>query len=263
MKARSSQVLQQLLSYALSKLKFEGCDENLKSELFEKIRIFSCNLLRRWRSCNRTMSRFLEKYSEWLDVELSVPIPTEESCQGEASGAVRGRPRKLFSSSSVKTKKRKVENLSKSCSSQELALATQMSLTYEGKRNVATIIQESVSKSPRSVRKIKTICQQPATEPNCNTYTTEEALALLVDLKLTKHQYVALQKSAKERSANIYPPYYRLLNAKSECYPSQEALIITDSLAEVKLQCLLDHTVERLSIVQKEVLEHSFQNEEN
>ncbi|KAJ4436915.1 hypothetical protein ANN_17047 [Periplaneta americana] len=36
------------------------------------------------------MSRFLEKYSEWLDVELSVPIPTEESCQGEASGAVRG-----------------------------------------------------------------------------------------------------------------------------------------------------------------------------
>lgn len=45
-------------------------------------------------------------------------------------------------------------------------------------------------------------------------YTALQALALLIDAQLSKAQYIRIQSGARERNANIYPPYYRILAAK-------------------------------------------------
>jgi hypothetical protein len=41
--------------------------------------------------------------------------------------------------------------------------------------------------------------------------------------------------------------------AKEECYPHKEAVVISDSVTEVKLQALLDHTVSRLLKAQEDI----------
>lgn len=82
--------------------------------------------------------------------------------------------------------------------------------------------------------------------------TSEEALAFFVDKKLTKDQYISMRQISKCHNADIFPNYHMLLEAKKECYP--ESIHITDYSGEVRVQSLLDHTINRLVSVQMEVL---------
>lgn len=63
-----------------------------------------------------------------------------------------------------------------------------------------------------------------------------------------------LHFGAISRNADIYPPYYKLLEAKKACYPA--GIEISDLGVQIPLQNLLDITVYRfLQICDKEVLE--------
>jgi hypothetical protein len=42
--------------------------------------------------------------------------------------------------------------------------------------------------------------------------------------------------------------------AKEECYPHKDAIVISDSVAEVKLQALLDHTLSLLLKAQEDFI---------
>lgn len=68
----------------------------------------------------------------------------------------------------------------------------------------------------------------------------------MVDLKLSLHQYELFHSQAKQRNADIYPPYYKVFEAKKECYPSSDSTTISEMGANIALQSLLNHTVERL-----------------
>lgn len=79
---------------------------------------------------------------------------------------------------------------------------------------------EKITTSPSSIKRLKQACN-PAEIRTIKSYSPDEALALLVDLKLTKDQYIKLQKGAIERNINLYPPYYVLLKEKVAAYPEQ------------------------------------------
>ena len=49
-----------------------------------------------------------------------------------------------------------------------------------------------------------------------------------------------------ENDYDVYPPYDKVLKAKKNCYSAENLMTITDTRAEIKLQCLLDHTSRRL-----------------
>lgn len=89
--------------------------------------------------------------------------------------------------------------------------------------------------------------------PVVQSYTEEEALALIINCGFSVDQYKTLRIGAKERGADIYPNYHRILNAKTLCYP--ENIVITETSAQVQLQSLLDHTVSRLVNVSQLVLD--------
>jgi len=74
----------------------------------------------------------------------------------------------------------------------------------------------------------------------------DKVLSLLLNAKLTKHQYRLIRLNAKENNSDIYPLYNFIREAKTQCYPPKEAFKITESLAEIYLQELLDHTVFRI-----------------
>lgn len=53
--------------------------------------------------------------------------------------------------------------------------------------------------------------------------------------------------------------YYSVLAAKEKCHP--DTISITDISAEVTLQSLVDHTVQRIFAVEKENIEQTRQRE--
>jgi len=72
-------------------------------------------------------------------------------------------------------------------------------------------------------------------------HSTDEALSLFIEMKLTKSQYM-VRRQAQQKTAHIYPSYPKL----RECCPHNDTTVITDSVAEVKLQVPLDHVVLQL-----------------
>lgn len=81
--------------------------------------------------------------------------------------------------------------------------------------------------------------------------TPDEALAVLIEDRLSKHQYMKMRLRNKKRNSDIYPTYQRLLDAKLKCRPS--GVHISETVAQVPLQNLLDHTVDRIVLMQHEV----------
>jgi len=82
-----------------------------------------------------------------------------------------------------------------------------------------------------------------------------KALSLLVSSTLTKHQYQLIRLNAKENDFDMYPTYHLIKDAKSRCYPPNKAFKIIDSLAEINVQELLDHTVFRIIQCQWSVID--------
>lgn len=102
--------------------------------------------------------------------------------------------------------------------------------------------------------KIRSSWQSRSELKNVVPYNEDEAVSLIIEAKLSKHQYMLLRTEAKKRNADIYPSYHRVLEAKNRCYPPKEALTITEASAEVRLQDLLNHTSNLLIQLQKSVL---------
>lgn len=95
-----------------------------------------------------------------------------------------------------------------------LTFAAESSLRYSGQRNAAEMVREVSSFSPARAFKVKKAYTTPPKPPR--KYTPEKALALYVEGKFTKGQYIAIQSGAKLHGANIYPPYHVLKMAKKD-----------------------------------------------
>lgn len=106
-----------------------------------------------------------------------------------------------------------------------------------------TKIISFLTKHPEHIQKVNRYCEKLA--KGKHTYTKEKALALYTSLNLSKYKYIALRKSAEEGHI-IYPSYYQLQQAKRECYPPPNSIMVTDIFARITLQSLLDHTSRRI-----------------
>lgn len=85
--------------------------------------------------------------------------------------------------------------------------------------------------------------------------TKDEALSLVIKNKLSKSMYNNIRAaSIHQHNCKLYPSYKYVLQAKKECYPCATDITITECSAEVKLQALLDHTVQRILLIQKDVI---------
>lgn len=210
-----------------------------------KIGFFSNKVISRWRSSGRNKQNFLNRNSAWLNQTIHSRkqlIPKKYKNHRLT--------RKSFNSVSTRTKRRRCLKLLKFYSPEELAFAARMSYVKDGKRNIAEAIKKVTTGSSIFVRKVK---KGDHSQSKIRQYTPEEALALIVDTKMTKAQYLKIRNGGIERNCNIYPAYEKILKAKKECYPAD--ILISENIGCVKLQSLLDHIAHRLSIVQKEVLE--------
>jgi hypothetical protein len=70
--------------------------------------------------------------------------------------------------------------------------------------------------------------------------TPEEALNFLIEGDFSKRKY----QLVRDMDPEVFPPYNEVRRAKEKCYP--EGIEVTDRLASVPLQALLNHTATRL-----------------
>lgn len=169
---------------------------------------------------------------------------------------IRGRPKKLFQDSCDKTKKKRVQHLLDSHSSQELAFVSCLSLRSSGKRHASTVIGEVTETTPTRAYKFKKAYKMFMQKSNNNKmFIPEEALAILVDLNLTEQKYITLRQRLKEKEVNVFPSYDVIKSIKKECYPPDHSIVIAESSAEIKMQALLNTTTSRIVQVQETVLQ--------
>lgn len=164
---------------------------------------------------------------------------------------------------SERSKRRYVENIKATTSSEELIYATKSVLYTDRKRAAADLLNHSTSTSPGRALKIKrTYFNAQKSRIAITPYTADEALAYIIDSRITKNAYQQTRIGAKQRGANIYPSYKRIIESKQRCYP--EGVNVNEISASIPLQQLLDHTTRRLcEILDFSQYNNTFKKSEN
>ncbi|KAI4455436.1 molybdopterin cofactor sulfurase mosc [Holotrichia oblita] len=148
------------------------------------------------------------------------------------------RPSKAFEECSAVIKHRKTAELRGERSTEELSFATSIKLSESGNTDAARLLTEATTTTPTRASKILKTWITPKQE--ISSYSTEEAVAQIVSLNLTRAQYVQLRNGSREHGHDIYPPYYKVLEAKKQFYP--RSISIPEQKCEVPLQNLLVET---------------------
>lgn len=210
------------------------------STLFSKIR-------QKLQTVKRTEQFFFQKYHDWLIKPVTFPILEVVTT---LATSVRARPTKEFLTSSERSKRRKTEELRSSFSPQELAYATQVSLRSTGQLAASKLVKEAALCTPTRASKYRKSFKVTTETP----LTSEGALSILIECKLSKSQYQGIRLISLEQNCKLYPSYKKVLEAKNLCYPPRSSIKITESSSEVELQQLLNHTAQRILQTQEEVI---------
>lgn len=241
----------QLFLHISSKCNIEGLVDSSKREMQQNISAFSSKIAAKWYSSGSSKERFLRTNESWLNGNFNFRlVAVEPQPQPCCSSTPAGRPQKKFEDSSFRTKKRRVEDLVRSRTIDELCTAAEVAVRSSGQRNVANTIKdarESPNSSNSSIHK-------HTCEANARKLTSDEALAYYIDAKSTTHAYKQTRKWSIKTGHNIFPSYNCLKTSKNACYPSEEKILITETRAEIKLQAILDKTAQRLVQAQEEVI---------
>lgn len=204
---------------------------------------FYRNLRQKWIAKHRFRNRFIASYGTWLenntltfdDIQMEKPTTSKSS---------RGRPEVSIDECSKRSQKRKLMGATENIST--VNHSTALSLKYnKNKERVKGSITAAISEaSPKRLQRIqKSIPTPPYSTLNVK-YNNEEALALFLDLGLSKEKYTILRNSLKTKNVDILPSYSGITSAKKETVPL--SCEITDVLAKVKLQDMLNHTAQRI-----------------
>lgn len=216
---------------------------------------YCSDLKKKYVSCSRSSTQLYSRLPAWLNTELdfSEGRSQQPTPDDPIAGSSRGRPPRGFEEISERSKTRRVRHLVQQHSAKELSFATRMSLRSAGKRHAAAVVKEATETTPTRAAKMRKALRTSLSK-RIETFSPEEALALIIDLKLSTHQYKLLRQRTKMKGINLYPAYDTIINAKNDCYPSRASITVTETSAEIRLQDLLDCTVVRLCQVQGEVL---------
>lgn len=104
-------------------------------------------------------------------------------------------------------------------------------------------ILDYLIKNPDEVKRVRAFYENQIDISLCSK---EKCLAILLSLNLSKSQYISLRETSIENGTNHYVSYYNIQQAKLKCYPPKDKIKITESIALIELQALLDLTSVRL-----------------
>lgn len=135
-----------------------------------------------------------------------------------------------FKDASLKTKKRRSEELKDGRDLNEILLAAAIALEEEGRPLDAQIVRNMMATDK---------------DDDSKCLSADKALSVLMDTGMSKQDYQTVRLTVKEYTGmNTFPAYNHVREAKEKCIP--EGIVVDDYSASVDLQQLVDHTVNRL-----------------
>ncbi|CAH1990613.1 unnamed protein product [Acanthoscelides obtectus] len=195
--------------------------KHLKSNIMKCSQLFGLKMANKWQKVGQSRNRLLQNQVYWLDkIIYRINNDSEEntSSDEEQEPPCRsvGRPRVPFEEASKKTKRRRVAELTTDRSANELQFVVNV-----------------VSGSNHS-----------EVSPQIFSFSTAEALALMVDLDISVRKYLLLRSVINGKAQKCLPSYKESQKTKNAILPSQ--FIITEISAEVDLQELVQKTAESI-----------------
>lgn len=166
-------------------------DDKIPRSLNKKIERFIIGHNERFKKkCKQNHELFNKKYESWLQREFVCNSNPENDVEETAKPDA-----KPYSQCSERIKRKRCLSLSKQSEPEEVEVVFLDNLRKNGRKVDAEIVRELAGTSPKRKKRICHILTKEETEPI--PYTSDEALALSTDLKLTKFQYDRLRIQAK------------------------------------------------------------------
>lgn len=220
--------IESLVSPVKSKFKLDSDELKIVSA---KKKSFYLNFNKKLVKCSHSFQNLIK--DPWMHGKIEVVLKKKESLKRKI-----GRPGKKYDECTARTKRRKIQELCASLPKDQIERAAVRSV----KKPVAKIVRQIIQCTATESREL---CSKVAREDVIPLNDTE-AVSVLIELDLGKHQYVSIRNLTKSRNANIFPPYEKVTEAKKLCYPDASSIEVNESGASIKLQALLDHTSKRL-----------------
>lgn len=243
------------VQYILRKLKYDSdsiCSEAMNG-LKVSLRTLKSKYTKKYNAAFRMRDRFIKQNKDWLESEFIVHTDKLLLKQTDVKVRGPGRPKIEFNSKSDRSKRQEISDISANLQHdpQKMILACR----YAAKRTKQTdlnVILSKLLKSPEQPMKIRKLLDSLDTKVEIKKKSAEEALAFLLDGPMSKNLYIKMRLASKNAGADIWPSYDHVREAKIKCRPPKETIKISETIAEVELQSLLDHTAKRIIEVQQE-----------
>lgn len=124
-----------------------------------------------------------------------------------------------------------------------------------GEKDLSFIINE-LCKSPERFEKFRKLLNDDSIT-EIKKKTPLEALGFILDHSVSRNLYTDMRLESKSSNADIWSSYNEVRAAKTQLRSLKETIFIDDCVTKVSLQALLNHTAERLVLLQKEVVLHA------
>ena len=215
-----------------------------------KVRAVLKALVERWKKKKSHLKNFLNGNEEWLEKTVTFPNlskrndKNKEVLENGASKKPKLSPefknQKIFGELSTRSKNRLSKEHRESNTAPEVdAYAAAIKFRKLGNKN-AYLVLNDIASNPLTAAK----AYRDRYLKQARSLTPEQAVAYILDCKLSKNDYQLSRNNFVEIDNEGFPPYYKVLEAKKACYP--ENISIKGHQAKVLLQSLCNHTAEQL-----------------
>lgn len=157
-------------------------------------------------------------------------------------GRKRGRPKKPFDELSEVSKRHNAKKMRENLSTDEIGYTLEKCFKARGFLDASKVVKSLILNPAIGTEYLKSCENQKLLKE----YTPDEAVALTMDMKLTKRQYDTMRFGSKKRNCRLYPTYSNIFDAKNQCYPPNEFVRVSEMGFKIDLQAILDLTTKRL-----------------
>jgi hypothetical protein len=223
-------------------------------KLREKIRSMLKFVKSKLQKLSRHWDRFFELNEKWLDTDLYLGESEISASSVKTRGP--GRKRQSFDSLKDRAKRARIEKLRDvSENNPILSLEVAQSSASKNKQQDMYKLIKFVIQNQDKALEIYNQCISGKPKK----LTPLESVALIHRAGYSKMQYEEMRKTNNSRNSKIFPPWKSLHEARLECRPNN--ITVKDNKAEVPLDELLNHTLKRIILVNKQAFinycEHS------
>ena len=243
--------------------KMENCDSKADALLNDIAKKFTAKVTHFYtekKIGNREMSRLCEKKKTWLSEKIEkpvIPVPTPTEIKSKRKKKKLGAPKKSYldKKSNMGRWNDAVKIRSKNCI-EALIYAAVLKADNDGHTDLAHVLRELNNKPVEQGSKFRKAMEH-YNKPPIVVFTPQEALALIIEMNLSRNRYRRLRKNCKNRNANLFPSYDPgVTEYMKKCKPEKIDFTKTDEVS-VPMQSAIDHQILNILALPSVVKKHS------